>query len=201
VSLVIGVNGAGKTTTIAKLAYIYKNEGKSVLLCAADTFRAAAVEQLKNWADSIDVPIVAPPQGSDPASAAYDAVIRAQNTKADEVIIDTAGRLHTKHNLMEELKKIHRVIGKARPGAPDEILLVLDGTSGQNALSQARVFSSVIPVTGIVITKLDGTAKGGIALCIAAELKIPVLYAGLGEKPEDLTEFDPEAYAGAIFEG
>lgn len=200
VILVIGVNGAGKTTTIAKITNKYKNDGKKVFLCAADTFRAAAIEQLKNWADKIDVPILAPAEGSDPAAVAYDGVTKGKNTGADIIIVDTAGRLHTKHNLMEELKKIDRVIRKANETSPDEVLLVLDGTAGQNALNQAKAFNAAIPVTSLVITKLDGTAKGGIVLRIANELGLPVKYVGLGEKVEDLVNFVPEAYVEGFFD-
>ena len=199
ITLVIGVNGAGKTTTIAKLTTIHKNAGRSVLLCAADTFRAAAIEQLKNWADRLSTPIIAPPEGSDPAAAAYEAVLKGKKLDLDEVIIDTAGRLHTNHNLVEEMKKVHRVIDKAKSGAPEEVLLVLDGTAGQNALHQAKAFSAAVPVTGLIVTKLDGTAKGGIVVRVASELNLPVLYVGLGEKADDLVPFDAEAYAGGLF--
>ena len=199
ITLVIGVNGAGKTTTIAKLTTIHKSAGRSVLLCAADTFRAAAIEQLKNWADRLSAPIITPPEGSDPAAAAYEAVLKGKKLDLDEVIIDTAGRLHTNHNLVEEMKKVHRVIDKAKSGAPEEVLLVLDGTAGQNALHQAKAFSAAVPVTGLIVTKLDGTAKGGIVVRVASELNLPVLYVGLGEKADDLVPFDAEAYAGGLF--
>ncbi|MDR0453671.1 MAG: signal recognition particle-docking protein FtsY [Deferribacteraceae bacterium] len=199
VILVIGVNGSGKTTTIAKLAKRHKENGKKVLLCAADTFRAAAIEQLKGWADRIGIPLVCQQEGSDPAAVAFDAVVSGCSGGKDIIIIDTAGRLHTKHNLMEELKKIERVIGKANAGSPQEVLLVLDGTAGQNALAQAKAFNEAISVTSIVITKLDGTAKGGIAMRIAKEINIPVKYVGLGEQPDDLILFDPEAYVEAVF--
>ncbi len=199
VTLVVGVNGAGKTTTIAKIAKKAKNDGQNICLCAADTFRAAAIDQLKSWADRLGVTIIAPQEGSDPAAAAFDAVSYGVRKEMDAVIIDTAGRLHTKHNLMEELKKINRVIGKAKAGAPDEVLLVLDGTAGQNALVQAKTFNEAVGITSIAITKLDGTAKGGIVLRIAYELGIPVRWAGLGEKEEDLIEFDPGAYVDALF--
>ncbi|MDR2884050.1 MAG: signal recognition particle-docking protein FtsY [Deferribacteraceae bacterium] len=199
VILVIGVNGAGKTTTIAKLSKQYKKNGKKVLLCAADTFRAAAIDQLKSWADRVGVGFTSLGEGSDPAAVAYEGVTYGKNNGYDIVIIDTAGRLHTKHNLMEELKKINRVIGKANAGSPQEVLLVLDGTAGQNALSQAKVFNEAIPVTDLAITKLDGTAKGGIVLRIASELRIPMRYVGFGEQEDDLVDFNKDAYVEAIF--
>jgi fused signal recognition particle receptor len=198
VVLVVGVNGTGKTTTVAKLAERDIKSGKSVCLAAADTFRAAAIDQLKSWADRVGCPIIIPKAGSDPAACAFDAVTYGVNNNCNTVIIDTAGRLHTKENLMQELRKIARVCGNAFNGAPHETLLVLDGGSGQNALSQAKVFMEMIGITHIAITKLDGTAKGGIVLRIAAELKIPVKYIGVGEKPEDLLDFDPESFADAI---
>lgn len=200
VILVIGVNGAGKTTTIAKMTKKYKDAGKKVYLCAADTFRAAAIDQLREWADRLNVPIFTPMEGADPAATAYEGVTKGKAAGADVIIVDTAGRLHTKHNLMEELKKVERVIKKANDPSPDEVLLVLDGTSGQNALNQAKAFSSAISVTSVVITKLDGTAKGGIVLRIASELKLAVKYVGLGEKAEDLVDFVPEAYVEGIFD-
>ncbi len=199
VTLVIGVNGSGKTTTIAKLAKMSKERGEKVLLCAADTFRAAAIEQLKSWAERIGVPLVSQQEGGDPAAVAFDAVISGKSSGKDLVIIDTAGRLHTKHNLMEELKKIERVIAKANHGSPQEVLLVLDGTAGQNALAQAKAFNAAIPITSLAITKLDGTAKGGIVMRVARELSIPVRYVGLGEQPDDIMPFDPVAYVEAIF--
>lgn len=186
VILVVGVNGVGKTTTIGKLAHQFKSAGKSVMLGAADTFRAAAVDQLTIWSERIGVPIVKKEMGSDPASVAFDAVNSAVAKQADILIIDTAGRLHTKIHLMEELSKIKRVIQKVIPDAPHEVLLVLDGSTGQNALEQARHFTAATEVTGLVITKLDGTAKGGVVLAIAHQFKIPVRYIGVGEKTEDL---------------
>ncbi|MDR2401605.1 MAG: signal recognition particle-docking protein FtsY [Deferribacteraceae bacterium] len=198
VVLVVGVNGTGKTTTTAKLAEREMKSGKKVCLAAADTFRAAAIEQLKSWADKIGCPIIAPNPGSDPAACAYDAVSYGVNNGCDTVIIDTAGRLHTKENLMQELRKIVRVCGNAKSGAPHESLLVLDGGSGQNGLAQAKVFKDMIGITHIVVTKLDGTAKGGIVLRIASELKIPVKYIGVGEKAEDLLDFEPRSFADAI---
>lgn len=199
VMLVIGVNGAGKTTTIAKLAQASIDKGEKVLVGAADTFRAAAIDQLRQWTDRLNIPLIAQQEGSDPASVAYDTVNAAIAKNADIAIIDTAGRLHTKHNLMEELKKIHRVVNKAKEGAPHEVLLVLDGTSGQNALSQAKAFNEAIRVTALAITKLDGTAKGGIVMRVAHELNIPVKYIGLGEKSGDLIPFNAEEYVEAIF--
>ncbi|MDR2104219.1 MAG: signal recognition particle-docking protein FtsY [Deferribacteraceae bacterium] len=198
VVLVVGVNGTGKTTTAAKLADKAVKSGKKVCLAAADTFRAAAIEQLKSWADRLGCHIIAPKAGSDPAACSYDAVIYGVKNGCDAVIIDTAGRLHTKENLMQELRKIVRVCGSAHSGAPHESLLVLDGGSGQNALNQARVFREMIGVTDIAVTKLDGTAKGGVVLRIASELKIPVKYIGVGETSEDLLDFEPESFADAI---
>jgi fused signal recognition particle receptor len=199
VVLVIGVNGAGKTTTIAKIAKAYKDMGDKVVLGAADTFRAAATEQLKSWGNRLDIPVISQHEGADPASVAYDTVLSGVNKGADLVIVDTAGRLHTKHNLMEELKKINRVLAKAKPDAPNDVLLVLDGTIGQNALAQAKAFNEAVAITSLAITKLDGTAKGGIVLRIASELGIPVRYVGLGEGEDDLIQFNVDAYLEAIF--
>jgi fused signal recognition particle receptor len=200
VILVVGVNGTGKTTTIAKLAQRWKNEGKSVVLGAADTFRAAAIEQLGMWADRIGVPIVKHKAGSDPAAVAHDAVAAAKARGADVVIIDTAGRLHNKSHLMQELAKIHRVIDKEMPGAPHETLLVLDGTTGQNGVNQAAAFLEAAKVTGMVVTKLDGTAKGGVILSIMRQFDIPVKFVGVGEAADDLIPFDPQAYVDTLFQ-
>ena len=199
VVLVVGVNGVGKTTTIAKLAWQLKNQGKKVMLVAADTFRAAAVEQLKMWGDRVGVPVISHKSGSDPSAVAFDGMEAARAKGVDVVIVDTAGRLHTQVNLMEELKKIHRVLGKKLPGAPHEVLLVLDATTGQNALQQAKLFNQAVPLTGLALTKLDGTAKGGVVVAIAGELGLPICYAGLGEGVEDLKPFDPGEFAEAIF--
>ncbi|HVX26151.1 MAG TPA: signal recognition particle-docking protein FtsY, partial [Parafilimonas sp.] len=199
VLLVVGVNGVGKTTTIGKLAYNYKNAGKEVLLGAADTFRAAAVDQLTIWSERVDVPIVKQPMGSDPAAVAYDAVKSAVAKKSDIVIIDTAGRLHNKIHLMDELSKIKRVIQKVIPDAPHEVLLVLDGSTGQNAVEQAKKFTAATDVTSIAITKLDGTAKGGVVLAIANQFKIPVKYIGVGEKMTDLLIFDKHEFVDSLF--
>ena len=200
VMMIVGVNGVGKTTTIGKLAFNYKSSGKSVLIGAADTFRAAANEQLEVWADRAGVSIIQQGQGSDPAAVAFDTVKSAQARGTDVVIIDTAGRLHTKVNLMEELKKIKRVMEKCIPGAPHEVLLVLDASTGQNAIQQAREFDNAVGLTGLVITKLDGTAKGGIIIAITRALKIPVRFIGVGEKIDDLQLFDPRAFIEALFE-
>jgi fused signal recognition particle receptor len=198
VILVIGVNGTGKTTTIAKLAKRYKDEGKKVLIAAGDTYRAAAVEQLAVWARRAGVDLIESRMGQDPAAVAYDAVAGARSRGAEVLIIDTAGRLHTKANLMEELVKVKRVVAKHDPGFPQEVLLVLDATTGQNAISQARLFTGAVGVTGIALTKLDGTARGGIVIAIAKELGIPVKYIGVGEKLDDLAGFDPGAFAEAL---
>jgi fused signal recognition particle receptor len=200
VILVVGVNGTGKTTTIAKLSQRFKNEGKSVVLGAADTFRAAAIEQLQMWADRIGVPLIKHKAGSDPAAVAHDAVAAAKSRKADVVIIDTAGRLHNKTHLMSELSKVHRVIDKELPGAPHETLLVLDGTTGQNGVSQAAAFLEAAKVTGMVVTKLDGTAKGGVILSIMRQFDIPVKFVGVGEAADDLIPFDPQDYVNTLFE-
>jgi len=200
VILVVGINGTGKTTTIGKLAYNFRNKGLRVLLGAADTFRAAAGEQLDIWAKKAGAEIVQKEKGSDPSSVAFDTVQNAINEKYDIVLIDTAGRLHNKANLMEELKKIKKVLSKVAPYAPNETLLVLDGTTGQNALVQAEEFSKVTNINGLVITKLDGTAKGGVVFQICAKQKIPVKYIGVGEGIDDLQDFDPKLFISAIFE-
>lgn len=199
VVLVIGVNGVGKTTSVGKLAGQLKDQGKKVILAAADTFRAAAIEQLTEWSHRAGVEIIAQKEGSDPAAVIYDAVAAAKSRNADVLICDTAGRLHNKKNLMAELKKINRIIEKEYPDAYRETLVVLDGTTGQNALSQAKQFMEVADVTGIILTKLDGTAKGGIAVAIQSELGIPVKYIGIGEKIDDLQKFDAEAFIHALF--
>lgn len=199
VLLVVGVNGVGKTTTIGKLAHNYKKAGKNVLLGAADTFRAAAVDQLTIWSERVGVPIVKQAMGSDPASVAFDAVQSAVSRKSDIVIIDTAGRLHNKAHLMEELSKIKRVTQKVIPDAPHEVLLVLDGSTGQNALEQAKHFTAATDVTSLAITKLDGTAKGGVVLAIANQFKIPVKYIGVGEKMDDLLLFDKHEFVDSLF--
>ena len=198
VILVVGVNGTGKTTTIAKLAKRYKDEGKKVLIAAGDTYRAAAEEQLAVWARRAGVDLIESRMGQDPAAVAYDAVAGARSRGAEVLIIDTAGRLHTKSNLMEELVKVKRVVAKHDPGFPQEVLLVLDATTGQNAISQAKLFTEAVGVTGIALTKLDGTARGGIVIAIAKELGIPVKYIGVGEKLDDLADFDPAAFAEAL---
>ena len=197
--LVVGVNGVGKTTTIGKLAAQFKNRGKKVVLGAADTFRAAAVDQLKLWGERVDVPVISHGMNTDPASVAFDAVKEGVNTGADLVIIDTAGRLHTKTNLMNELTKIKRVIQKFREDAPHEVLLVLDGSTGQNAVIQAREFTKATDVTSIAVTKLDGTAKGGVVLGISDEFKIPVKYIGVGEKVNDLQIFNKTEFVDSFF--
>ena len=199
VLLIIGVNGVGKTTSVGKLAGQLKDDGKKVILAAADTFRAAAIEQLTEWANRAGVDIIAQQEGSDPAAVVYDAVAAAKSRRADILICDTAGRLHNKKNLMEELKKINRIIDKEFPEAYRETLVVLDGTTGQNALSQARQFMEVADITGIILTKLDGTAKGGIAVAIQSELGIPVKYVGVGEKIDDLQKFNAEEFVNALF--
>jgi len=199
VLLVIGVNGVGKTTTIGKLGNYYKQQGKSVILAAADTFRAAAIDQLEIWGQRIDAQVIKHEEGSDPASVAFDAVNAAKARNADVLIIDTAGRLHTKSNLMEELKKINRVIQREIPAAPHETLLVLDATTGQNAINQADLFSKAAPISGVVLTKLDGTAKGGVVVGIKAELKMPVKWIGVGEGVDDLRPFNAEDFAQALF--
>lgn len=200
VVLVIGVNGVGKTTSVGKLASQLKEQGKKVMIVAADTFRAAAIEQVTEWANNANVDIIAGKEGSDPAAVVYDAVNAAKARNTDVLICDTAGRLHNKKNLMEELKKIGRIINNEFPDAYLETLIVLDGTTGQNALMQARQFSEVTPISGIILTKLDGTAKGGIAIAIQSELDIPVKYIGVGEHIDDLQKFDPESFVNALFE-
>ena len=199
VVLVIGVNGVGKTTTIGKLANSLKGEGKSVLLAAADTFRAAAIDQLEVWGTRSDIEVIKHEENSDPAAVVFDAVSAAKNRKTDVLICDTAGRLHNKKNLMEELKKISKIIGREYPTAHKETYLVLDATTGQNAMQQAKLFKEVADITGIVLTKLDGTAKGGIVVAIKSELKIPVRYIGVGESIEDLQKFDAKSFAQALF--
>ncbi len=200
VILVVGVNGTGKTTTIAKLAARWKGEGKSVLLGAADTFRAAAIEQLQMWADRVGVPMVKHKAGSDPAAVAHDTITAAKSRGTDVVLIDTAGRLHNKAHLMQELSKVRRVIEKELPGAPHETLLVLDGTTGQNGVNQAEAFLEAAKLTGMVVTKLDGTAKGGVILSIMRQFDIPVKFIGVGEGADDLIPFDPQAYVDTLFE-
>lgn len=200
VLLVIGVNGVGKTTSVGKLAGQYKDRGKRVVVAAADTFRAAAIEQLTEWAHRAQVDIIAQKEGSDPAAVIFDAVSSAKSKNADILICDTAGRLHNKKNLMEELKKIDRVISREYPEANRETLVVLDGTTGQNALAQARQFNEVAEISGIILTKLDGTAKGGIAIAIQSELNIPVKFIGVGEKIDDLQRFDSDAFVDALFD-
>ena len=200
VVLVIGVNGVGKTTSVGKLAGQLKDKGNKVLLAAADTFRAAAIEQLTEWANRAGVDIIAQQEGSDPAAVVFDAVSAAKARNTDVLLCDTAGRLHNKKNLMEELRMIHRIIDKEYPEAYKETLVVLDGTTGQNALEQARQFREVADITGIILTKLDGTAKGGIAVAIQAELGIPVKYIGVGEQMDDMQKFNPEEFVNALFE-
>ncbi len=197
---IVGVNGTGKTTTSAKLAHLIQSRGQTALLAACDTFRAAAIEQLKLWGSRLKVEVIASAYGSDAASVAHDAVTAAQARKADYLFIDTAGRLHTKHNLMQELLKLHRVIGKQLAGAPHEVLLVIDGSTGMNALNQAREFNKAVPLTGLIVTKLDGTSKGGMVVAIQKELGLPIKFIGLGEQPDDLQPFDPKQFAQALFE-
>jgi fused signal recognition particle receptor len=200
VTLIVGVNGTGKTTTIGKLANLLKASGKQPLVCAADTFRAAAVEQLAIWAERAHVDIVRAKEGSDPAAVVFDAIQSGKARGRDPILVDTAGRLHTRANLMSELEKIRRVAGRAAEGAPHEVLLVLDATVGQNGLAQAREFTNVAGVTGIVLTKLDGTAKGGIAVAIAHDLKLPIRYVGVGEGIDDLIPFSAQDYVDALFQ-
>jgi len=199
VILVVGVNGVGKTTTIAKVAQRQVQTGRRPLLVAGDTFRAAAIDQLQVWADRVGVELIRQRHGADPAAVAFDGIVAAKARRADVVLIDTAGRLHTKSNLMDELRKVKRVIGQELPGAPHEILLVLDATVGQNALAQARQFHQAVGVTGLALTKLDGTARGGIVVAIAEEMKIPVRLIGVGEAVEDLQDFNAEAFIAALF--
>jgi len=198
VILVVGVNGSGKTTTIAKLGQRFRAEGKSLLFGAADTFRAAAVDQLQVWGERLGVEVVSGAPESDPGAVAFNAVQAGVARGMDLVVIDTAGRLHTRFNLMEELKKVNRVVGKALPGAPHAVWLVLDATTGQNALQQAKAFKEAVGVTGVILSKLDSSARGGFAFAIQRELGLPILFAGLGEKPEDLTPFDPNAFVDGI---
>ncbi len=197
---IVGVNGTGKTTTSAKLAHYFQAQKKSVLLAACDTFRAAAIEQIKLWGARLKVEVIAGNYGADAASVAHDAVTAAQSRKADYLFLDTACRLHTKHNLMQELQKLHRVIGKQLADAPHEVLLVLDATTGMNALNQAREFHKAVPLTGLVVTKLDGTSKGGMVVAIQKELGLPIKFIGLGEQPDDLQPFDAKQFAQALFE-
>jgi fused signal recognition particle receptor len=197
---IVGVNGTGKTTTAAKLAHYENIQGRKAILAACDTFRAAAIEQLELWGERLNIEVVAGAYGADPASVAHDAVIAARARGVKFLFIDTAGRMHTKHNLMQELQKLHRVIGRQFPGAPHEVLLVLDATTGMNALSQAREFHKAVPLTGLVITKLDGTSKGGMVVAIQKELGLPIKFIGLGEQADDLQPFDPAAFAQALFE-
>lgn len=199
VIMVVGVNGVGKTTTIGKLSHLYKMAGRNVILGAADTFRAAAVNQLRIWSERADVPIIQQGQGADPAAVAYDTVAAAKARNAEVVLVDTAGRLHNKSALMNELAKIKRVMGKVVDNAPHEVLLVLDASTGQNAMQQAKAFTEFVQITGLVLTKLDGTAKGGIVLGISSELNVPVKYIGVGEKIDDLQIFDRVSYVNALF--
>ena len=198
VILIVGVNGSGKTTTIAKLGQRFTHQGKRVVLGAADTFRAAAVDQLEIWAERLNLPIISGQLGGDAGAVAFDAVQAARARRADIVLIDTAGRLHTRFNLMEELKKVYRVVGKAMPGAPHSVWLVMDATTGQNALQQANAFQQAVNVTGVILAKLDSSARGGMAFAIQNELGLPILFAGLGEKPEDLQPFDPDLFIEGI---
>lgn len=200
VVMVVGVNGVGKTTTIGKLAHWYSQEGKKVLVCAADTFRAAAIEQLEVWSQRAGVSVIRQKTGADPSAVLFDAMAAAKSRLTDVLIVDTAGRLHTKNNLMTELEKMKRIAGREIAGAPHEVLLVIDATTGQNGLVQAREFTRSAGVTGIVLAKLDGTAKGGVVVAIARELKIPIRYVGVGEKVDDLVEFSPEQYIESLFE-
>ena len=197
---IVGVNGTGKTTTSAKLAHLIRSRGETVVLAACDTFRAAAIEQIKLWGARLNVEVVAGAYGADPASVAHDAVTAALARKTHYLLVDTAGRLHTKHNLMQELQKLHRVLGKQLPGAPHEVLLVLDATTGMNALNQAREFHKAVALTGLVVTKLDGTSKGGMVVAIQRELGLPIKFIGLGEQPDDLQPFDAQEFAKALFE-
>jgi fused signal recognition particle receptor len=198
VVLLVGVNGSGKTTTAAKLGCRFAGEGRRVLMVGADTFRAAAVDQLQVWADRLGLPIVAGQMGADPGAVVFDAIGSAAARGYDLLLVDTAGRLHTRYNLMEELKKVHRVAAKAAPGAPHAVWLVLDATTGQNALAQARAFTEAVGVTGVILAKLDTSARGGMAFAVQAELGLPILFVGLGEKPEDLAPFDPDAFVAGV---
>ena len=196
---IVGVNGTGKTTTAAKLANLVQSQGGIALLAACDTFRAAAIEQIKLWGQRLNVPVIAGEYGADPAAVAHDAVVAAQSRKANYLFVDTAGRLHTKHNLMQELQKLHRVMDKKLPGAPHETLLVLDATTGMNALNQAREFNKAVKLNGLIVTKLDGTSKGGIVVAIQKELGLPIKFVGLGEQADDLQPFDARRFAEALF--
>ncbi|MDK9694384.1 MAG: signal recognition particle-docking protein FtsY [Sulfurimonas sp.] len=200
VELIVGVNGAGKTTTISKLAARYKSEGKKVILGAGDTFRAAAIEQLTLWAKKLDIPIIASKQGHDSSAVAYDTIDSAKSKGFDHVIIDTAGRLHTQTNLANELKKIHRICDKAHSGAPHRTILIIDGTQGNSAIAQAKAFNEMVGIDGIIITKLDGTAKGGSVFSIAYALELPILYVGTGEQPENLTPFDKYEFVDGLLD-
>ena len=200
VDMIIGVNGAGKTTTISKLAYRYKESGKKVILGAGDTFRAAAIEQLTKWANRLEVPIISTKQGHDPSAVVFDTISSAKAKNMDNVIIDTAGRLHTQINLGEELKKMVRIASKAMPTAPHRKILILDGTQGSSSINQAKIFNDMVGIDGIIITKLDGTAKGGALFTIANELKLPILFIGTGEQPTDLIEFKPKEYINTILD-
>jgi fused signal recognition particle receptor len=200
IELIVGVNGAGKTTTISKLALLYKNEGKKVLLGAGDTFRAAAIEQLTLWANRLEIPIVSSKQGHDSSAVAYDAIDSAKAKGYDHVIIDTAGRLHTQTNLANELKKIHRICHKAHEGSPHRTVLIIDGTQGNSAIAQAQAFNEMVGIDGIIITKLDGTAKGGSVFSIAHALSLPILYVGTGEQPEDLVPFDKYEFVDGLLD-
>lgn len=200
VIMVVGVNGVGKTTTIGKAAHRYVSQGKNVLLVAADTFRAAAVEQLSIWGERVGADVIKQKTGADPSAVVFDAIAAARSRRSDVVFIDTAGRLHTKINLMEELEKIHRVVGRKLPGAPHEVWLILDATTGQNAISQAEMFNKILGITGIILTKLDGTAKGGIVVGISRQLGIPITYVGIGEKIDDLRPFNAIEFVQAIFD-
>ena len=196
---IVGVNGTGKTTTAAKLAKLIQTRGETVLLAACDTFRAAAIEQIKLWGERLGVPVIAGAYNADPASVAHDAVAAAQSRGAHYLLVDTAGRLHTKHNLMQELQKVHRVMAKQLAGAPHETLLVLDATTGMNAMNQVKEFHKAVKLTGLVVTKLDGTSKGGMVVAIQKELGLPIKYVGLGEQADDLQPFDPKQFAAALF--
>ena len=198
--LMVGVNGVGKTTTLSKIAAREKAAGRQVMLAACDTFRAAAIEQLKSWGEKLDIPVIAQSHGSDAAAVAFDAVSSAQARGVDVLLIDTAGRQHTHGDLMEQLKKLQRVIDRVVPGAPHEVLMVLDATTGQNAITQAKMFKEATDVTGIILTKLDGTAKGGVIIGICADLNIPIRYVGIGERVGDLRPFEPTEFVQALFE-
>jgi fused signal recognition particle receptor len=200
VTSLVGVNGTGKTTTTAKLGHLLQQQGRKVVIAACDTFRAAAIEQLKLWGQRLNLPVIAGAYGADAAAIGHDAVTATLARQADDLLVDTAGRLHTKQNLMQELQKLHRILGRQLPGAPHEVLLVLDGSTGLNALSQAREFHKAVQITGLVVTKLDGTSKGGAILGIQQELRLPVKFIGLGEQPDDLQPFNAGQFARALFE-